>query len=431
MRRFSLVALPLMALGLVMGLVSLTTGREVLSAWAPYVILAVAFVACLYSVAVGLELRRQQDRVTSLRRENAILESQCRFFRTNNERLEVRLEVLTVISQVARVASSGSTFEEMIEQVLELLQGMLGSDEMVLYAVSADGAPVAKVRKTPSDIEFLKEDRLDRTAYADDALSEDKIIYDCVANRHVSRTSQGDLLAVAVPLVADGGTLGALKVTLSLEGTPLERAEATERYESLLEELSRHLGLALKKTKLEDLSNMDALTGLLNKGRFLEVLEEHFAQRGRRRRAMALAMIDIDHFKQVNDTYGHRAGDAVLAQMGRILKATFRKTDQAFRYGGEELAVVLDSTNLKKAHQLADRLRARVARHKFRLPDGNCLDVTVSLGVAATGSSCPDAATLVDNADSALYQAKRSGRNAVCVFPATLTNDRKKPARDR
>jgi len=431
MKRFTLLVPPALALGLVLGLVVLTEwGKELPQATA-VVMLAVAFAACLYAMVIAWDLGRQRERVGNLRRENIVLESQCRFYLTDGKRKEVRLEVLTAISEVARVASSGSTFEEMITGVLELLQPMLQCDEMVLYAVDEDNLPVAKVRKTPDDIEFLKEGKPEFDAYSPASPAEEQIVHDCVERRDVCRTCQGDSLEVAVPLVADGGLLGALKVTLALDGSPAERASTTERHEALLQELSRHLGLALKKTKLEDLSTIDPLTGLFNKRQFDKAIEEHFARRRRRQRAMALVMIDIDHFKQVNDTYGHRAGDAVLAEMGNIVKSSFRKTDTAFRYGGEELAVLLGSTALTKASQLAERLRAKVARHRFPLADGGTMKLTISLGVAAVDSTCTEGAALVEHADRALYRAKRSGRDTVCVFSGTTEEGSTKPEQEQ
>jgi diguanylate cyclase (GGDEF)-like protein len=134
-------------------------------------------------------------------------------------------------------------------------------------------------------------------------------------------------------------------------------------------------------------------------------------QRARRHHAvLSFLMVDLDHFKQVNDTYGHLNGDAVLAELGSILSTGLRESDVCARYGGEEFALILPETSVDGARTLAERLRARVASSTF--PGG--LKLTISVGVASTD----DAALftqLTDRADQALYAAKQGGRNQVRV----------------
>lgn len=197
----------------------------------------------------------------------------------------------------------------------------------------------------------------------------------------------------------------------------LARVQAHLRLKTLQEELIR------ANAHLAELSTTDALTGLRNRRSFDDVLVSEAARALRYELPLSLMLIDIDHFKRVNDDHGHQAGDRVLSRVGEVLREGTRTTDFAARYGGEELAVLLPHTGTAPAAMLADRLRSAISCATFPVPG---LRVTVSAGVAGldpTGS--PSA--LVEAADRALYTAKHEGRNCVrSATPATvqLTRDR-------
>jgi diguanylate cyclase (GGDEF)-like protein len=129
---------------------------------------------------------------------------------------------------------------------------------------------------------------------------------------------------------------------------------------------------------------------------------------------MACLLLDIDHFKRINDTHGHAAGDAVLRQLADLLKRTSRVEDLVFRYGGEEFAAVLPNASARAAVQIADRIRSVVEKYSF-LWESQTIPVTLSIGVANLNGAEKDSQALIENADAALYQAKKSGRNRVVV----------------
>jgi len=143
-------------------------------------------------------------------------------------------------------------------------------------------------------------------------------------------------------------------------------------------------------------------------------LEEEVARARRYKTPLSVVMIDIDHFKQVNDTHGHAMGDEVLRNIGAMLKACVRTTDLAARYGGEELTLVLPHTDLPAAIQVAENLRQKFADLEHQL-DGVSLKKTASMGVAARDGQgeIPHAEDLLKHADEALYRAKQNGRNRV------------------
>ena len=175
---------------------------------------------------------------------------------------------------------------------------------------------------------------------------------------------------------------------------------------------------ALVRTRLyeqtERLATTDGLTGLLNRRTFNAQLERRMREAQRYRRPLSLLLLDVDHFKQVNDTHGHPAGDAVLRGVARIAQKEARETDIVARYGGEEMALVLPETDARGALVIAERIRKVVAAAQHPTEQG-ALKVTMSIGVATWpgGGDSPEA--LLESADKALYRAKQAGRNRVEV----------------
>lgn len=160
-----------------------------------------------------------------------------------------------------------------------------------------------------------------------------------------------------------------------------------------------------------ELSLRDGLTGLFNHTYFYQQIDFEVRRHVRYGTLISLVLIDIDDFKAVNDTYGHREGDRILAAMGRTLMHEARDSDMCCRYGGEEFAVILPMTDVLEAGVIANRLNKKLAE---RLPSGQT--VTVSIGVAACGKNTRSYRDLVEQADAALYQVKRSGKNRVVVI---------------
>jgi diguanylate cyclase (GGDEF)-like protein len=168
--------------------------------------------------------------------------------------------------------------------------------------------------------------------------------------------------------------------------------------------------------ELETLSRMDPLTSALNRGSFEDALHRE-AQRAKRYRfPLSLVMLDLDHFKPINDTYGHRVGDGVLQQFVARVGTVFRETDAIYRYGGEEFAVLLPHTPFEGALDAARRLVTVTAATPFAVGTVT-LPVTVSAGVATARANDTEGGELVNRADEALYEAKRRGRNCAVGAP--------------
>lgn len=170
-----------------------------------------------------------------------------------------------------------------------------------------------------------------------------------------------------------------------------------------------------QRTKdLERIAQTDDLTGLLNRGGLLDRLSSEITRCERYDRGLSLLMIDLDHFKLVNDEHGHPMGDAVLSELATILTKVCRSSDGIGRYGGEEFLIVLPETNIQKAQELAERVRLAVMNNKFCQSSGLNLSLTCSIGVAEFQASqtLPELLKLVDGV---LYTAKHDGRNRVVI----------------
>ena len=164
--------------------------------------------------------------------------------------------------------------------------------------------------------------------------------------------------------------------------------------------------------RVEILAVTDPLTKLFNRRRFETVLEKEFKRAQRYNTLLSCLMIDIDHFKKINDEYGHQAGDAVLHEIAEIIRMAFRETDIAARWGGEEFVVLLPQTSKEAALQSATRILKTISNHKF--PEIDNKNITVSIGIASVPDPSIDSSEkLVNASDFAMYEAKKNGRNRV------------------
>ncbi|MGZ8461034.1 MAG: sensor domain-containing diguanylate cyclase [Candidatus Deferrimicrobiaceae bacterium] len=203
-----------------------------------------------------------------------------------------------------------------------------------------------------------------------------------------------------------------VRQNMSYEMLLIEYKQAKEKAEQLT------LGLQAANVKLREISIRDGMTGLYNHRHFEELLEQEMDRAMRYVRPLSLFMVDIDHFKKINDRYGHPAGDRVIATIGEILRKCTRKSDKAARYGGEEFVCILPETGPEGAQLLAERVRKAVEACVFSA-DGVTIRGTVSVGVASynpqQGPCGPG--ILVQTADKALYASKNAGRNRTSHFP--------------
>lgn len=211
---------------------------------------------------------------------------------------------------------------------------------------------------------------------------------------------------VVIPLFAERTPVGALAVEYAGRGGRIER-----RVVSMVAQFAAHAALALKNAwllqQVQKMAETDALTGVANRREFENTLARELSRAARTGEPLTLAMLDVDHFKKFNDTYGHQAGDAVLKDVAQALVDNSRDFDVVARYGGEEFAVILPGCSMREALLVAERLREGVAAVTADAP------IRASAGVASFPTHAADAVSLVKAADEALYESKRAGRDRV------------------
>jgi diguanylate cyclase (GGDEF)-like protein len=242
---------------------------------------------------------------------------------------------------------------------------------------------------------------------------------------HINRGAYGALRCshaldgqstLEIPMLARGEVYGLLQIfSDDRDGTDLEAIRPLAI--ALADSMSLALSSIALRERLRNQALRDPLTGLYNR-RFMEEVLESFALQSERRNApMSAIMIDLDHFKRLNDQHGHAVGDAVLRDVAGVILSSLRKSDVACRYGGEELIILLPDSDLVTARAKAEEIRKRIAD----LSPGEGITVSASLGVASIPQTSSNPGDLLTMADAALYKAKQDGRNRVEAAPARMT----------
>jgi len=192
------------------------------------------------------------------------------------------------------------------------------------------------------------------------------------------------------------------------EKMPAEFQKLAHGFNAMAEKLQK------THSELEKQSIQDSLTICFNRRKFVLDLATAFARACRYQKPLSLLLIDLDHFKSVNDTYGHLAGDHVLKEVANTMHQQLRSTDTLYRYGGEEFTALLPETNQAGAHIIAERIREHIAKTPIHVNNSQYITVTTSIGLACYPQDTTNQRELIEKADHAVYMAKKSGRNRVC-----------------
>jgi len=210
--------------------------------------------------------------------------------------------------------------------------------------------------------------------------------------------------------------------------TDLVRASGTEDLEARIAQLQHeNIELIMKNRVLAEVSARDSLTGLYNRWYVMEKIESEMNRSLRHGSPVALLMLDIDHFKRINDSFGHAAGDSVLKSFGQVLRESCRVYDVPGRYGGEEFCIVLPETRIGNTTAVAERIRQRLAESRFDVGGDRVATITASMGIAGMDSVADEglvsSTALIERADRALYSAKHRGRDRIEVWATGLANE--------
>lgn len=348
----------------------------------------------IFSILLILHIFTLHKKMADQQREGGIYEN------IRLKDLQRKVELLSALREMSLAINEQTDFKSILFTVLHLVDVVLSPQKICIFLKreeSLEGVAFRQGKKTL----FFEEVP---------PLSQHQIwASECFNRKRNMKYPSGEGQVFAHLLSAEKEPLGVMILELdSREDLPEEKS---------LEVLSKHIALAIRKPTLYDRAVIDSLTTLYTKGHFVQQFQKLFSMSRRLGKSFSLIFIDIDHFKFVNDTYGHLTGDIVLHQVGQVLKNSIREYDSAYRYGGEELALLLPEAEEKDAIAIADRIRRKIEELEITGEKGETLKITLSAGVVSYTPQYNSIEDMISQADQFLYQAKRSGRNRVVPSP--------------
>ncbi len=315
-----------------------------------------------------------------------------------------QVEVLSAMREISLLASQDVNFERLVEHALAHVEQLIGTSEITLFLRSQEDKNVLRAQARRLDGKTLFGSKIDLAAVDSTHVAQ------VARYGNVKREETAKTLDLTVPVMVDREILGAVKAKIGKEETS---PEELERAELNLRNILSHIGLAIKTPTLYDRATLDSLTGLYTKRHMTAELSKLFAGCRRLSKSLAVIMLDIDHFKNINDTHGHLTGDIVLREVAGIIKQQIREYDSAYRYGGEEICILLPDTAARSAVSVAERIRQAIEKARLRGDRNQKVPVTISGGVAVFKKYMNKLENIIAEADSALYVAKQSGRNQI------------------
>lgn len=301
-------------------------------------------------------------------------------------------------------------WEEIQALIIDLLLDVLSPIRVCLMAIWREGENILHVRFKRTGDENVVVDRVRLPMRFNETSRWDEVVGTDEWNEYFQSLNIGDLKYSFIGLTAKERQLGFFMIGKTHHG---ESFRGEWRF---LNAVAHYFAVTLDNAMLYQLATTDVLTGLFNRRYFDSRMERELERAERRGIAISLLMLDIDRFKQVNDRFGHPAGDQVLIELARRLRMGFQEGATLCRYGGEEFAVMLIDVELEEAKQKADAFRRGLASTPFEfLVDGQRMakTITVSIGVACYPDDGDTPRILIDRSDQALYEAKAAGRNRV------------------
>lgn len=323
--------------------------------------------------------------------------------------LEAKERELELMYSLNRRVTFTLDWEEVQEVVVELIHDFFPVVRLSVIAVYGDENQIhvtVKDGDAPVKFDILNMDfPVDHTSHWDDIVATDEW-----SNYIRSIENVMDMRSSFIPLSFNERQHGFLMVCKS------QGIEYDEDEWRFLSTTANYVGMTLDNARLDRLSKIDVLTGLYSRRQFIHRLDRELERASKSGSSISLCMLDIDHFKIVNDEFGHPAGDSVLVELSRRLTDAALETEQVFRIGGEEMMVLSTTDNIEDAIQRAETMRLAVATMPFSfvsLGENVSRTITISGGVALYPLHAGDASSLISAADQALYKAKHNGRNRI------------------
>lgn len=312
---------------------------------------------------------------------------------------------LAILNDFVGYASSETNFDVVLRRFVEIARDLLRAEAGAMYLIEPDGSR-----------QFLSTEK---------TLTGEKISILLSHQPEHLIESQTPVIKNGLSIDSDGKRINNLLALPVRSATEMEcllllinkgNDFTIEDEDSLFNFAFQSFYIISLQHKLAMLATTDGLTGLYNHRTFQTRLSEELLRAERYNKSIILLLLDIDHFKRFNDTYGHQTGDEVLKIIAKIIKGNTRKVDFPARYGGEEFAVILPESDCNNAMIVAERIRNAVMEYPFYVKDGSRIQLTVSIGISCFPKDATQKEDLIKKADTALYNAKNSGRNRVCLF---------------
>ncbi len=328
-----------------------------------------------------------------------------------NQILDKLLFESTVSNETRKLSNFIDDANKAIKEFFSLLSSIIGFSCAALTLHSGEKTIINLEIKEPISESYLKNIRsklgLDKLPQ-----SPENITWN-IEGESLVIEEKGDLLSHYVSqLKIHGENIGSISI-FSLKENAFTQ-ETIRTIELLSADFAMIAKLILLYEENKRLSNTDSLTNLNNRRHFFNTLKRDFDVSSRYNKPLSLIMLDIDHFKDINDKYGHQQGDKVLVDISKILTKGSRSCDFVTRFGGEEFIIYYPETGLKGAEEIAGRLRKKIEHYPFGTPRGS-IKITISIGVTTLSESIRKLHDFIELADQALYQAKSAGRNRICI----------------
>jgi len=288
-----------------------------------------------------------------------------------------------------------------LQEVISSQEAVFAAIPDLMFELDLDGRYINIWANNPQELAATEKELLGNTVFEKLPQSAAQEVIDAIQEATDIGSSFGRQIYIDTP---DGGLWFELSVSI----------KNNETIDNTYIVLSRNITDRKKlEIKLLKLSNYDSLTNLYNRRVFEEKLALEIIRANRYKHSLSLCMLDIDYFKNVNDSYGHQKGDEVLMEVSKLIKSTLRDIDFCGRYGGEEFVIVLPETSSSEAKEFAERLRSKISNEVFILDNKEKFNITISAGISEISEKSNSLESLIKLADLAMYHAKNSGRNCI------------------
>lgn len=321
-----------------------------------------------------------------------------------------------VLRRLSEIINSGQSLNSVLSDVSSLIRRYLSADSTSILLLDADHENL--LFRGASGLDQWEKEHIffelgEGVAGTVAETGESLLIRDTdTEERFKEFSGQNSALKsmICVPLKTEDQLLGVLCADRTDDREPFSDSDLQK-----LETVAAQVSLAIENHRLSEMTIRDELTGLYNRRYFERRFSEEIARAARHDLDLSLAMLDIDDFKEINDQYGHPAGDLILREMGDLIQETVRTSDIACRYGGEEIAVIFVETNVSEGIKVVRRLLSRVRNKKFHV-GSRTLEVTFSAGISDLADRGESEIDVLQKADQNLYKAKQTGKDK-CVPP--------------